>query len=99
MTWETFIKEEQNKEYYINLMQFINKEYREKVIYPKYDLILNALKLTPLNNVKVVIIGQDPYHTPGFANGLAFSVNECSRPSAFPSFTATAMRWPSCGRS
>ena len=76
MTWETFIKEEQNKEYYISLMKFVNKEYQDKIIYPKYDLILNALNLTPLNNVKVVIIGQDPYHTPGFANGLAFSVND-----------------------
>ena len=56
--------------------KFVNKEYQDKIIYPKYDLILNALNLTPLNNVKVVIIGQDPYHTPGFANGLAFSVND-----------------------
>lgn len=76
MTWDNFIKEEQTKEYYINLMNFINNQYQTKTIYPKYELMFNALKLTPLENVKVVIIGQDPYHTPGFANGLAFSVND-----------------------
>lgn len=76
MTWDDFLKEESKLEYYINLMKFIDEEYKTKVIYPSYDLIFNALNLTPLDKVKVVIIGQDPYHTPGYANGLAFSVND-----------------------
>ena len=76
MTWEDFFKIEETKEYYQNLMNFIYDEYRSKVIYPEYNKIYAALNLTPLDKVKVVIIGQDPYHTPGFANGLAFSVND-----------------------
>lgn len=76
MTWEDFIKIEETKEYYQNLMNFIYNEYNSKVIYPDYSKIYAALNLTPLDKVKVVIIGQDPYHTPGFANGLAFSVND-----------------------
>ena len=76
MTWEDFIKIEETKEYYQNLMNFIYDEYNSKVIYPDYNKIYAALNLTPLEKVKVVIIGQDPYHTPGFANGLAFSVND-----------------------
>lgn len=76
MTWEDFIKEEEKKEYYKELMSFIDSEYERKEIYPKKELIFNALKYTPLENVKVVLIGQDPYSTPGFAMGLSFSVND-----------------------
>lgn len=76
MTWNEIIKEEEQKEYYKTLMNFINKEYDSKIIYPKKELIFNAFKLTSYENVKVVIIGQDPYHTPGYAMGLAFSVND-----------------------
>ena len=76
MTWDDFFNEESKKEYYIKLMNYIEEEYQNKVIYPKQELIFNALNKTPLSDVKVVIIGQDPYHTPGFANGLAFSVND-----------------------
>lgn len=76
MTWEEFLKEEMNKDYYKSLMEFVCDEYNNKIIYPKQELIFNALNKTPLSDVKVVIIGQDPYHTPGFANGLAFSVND-----------------------
>lgn len=75
MTWEEFIENESKKDYYIALNKFIKKEYETTVIYPKYDDIFKAFKLTPLENVKVVIIGQDPYQTPGYACGLAFSVN------------------------
>ena len=64
------------KEYYIKLMNFIEEEYQNKVIYPKKELIFNAIDKTPLDKVKVVLIGQDPYHTPGYACGLAFSVND-----------------------
>lgn len=76
MTWDDFFKEESKKEYYIKLMNFIEEEYQNKVIYPKKELIFNAIDKTPLDKVKVVLIGQDPYHTPGYACGLAFSVND-----------------------
>lgn len=76
MTWDDFFNEESKKEYYIKLMNYIEEEYQNKVIYPKQELIFDALNKTPLSDVKVVIIGQDPYHTPGFANGLSFSVND-----------------------
>lgn len=76
MTWDDFFYEESKKEYYIKLMKFIDEEYQNKVIYPKRELIFNALNKTPLDKVKVVLIGQDPYHSPGYACGLAFSVND-----------------------
>ena len=76
MTWKEIIKEEEQKEYYKSLIKFISDEYENKTIYPKKELIFNAFNLTPYENVKVVIIGQDPYHTPGYAMGLAFSVND-----------------------
>ena len=64
------------KEYFIKLEEFLEKEYTEQTIYPKKENIYNALKLTDYNNVRVVIIGQDPYHEDGEAHGLAFSVLE-----------------------
>lgn len=76
MNWETLFKEELKKDYFNKLNEKINNLYKEKTIFPEYTNIYRALKLTPLENVKVVIIGQDPYQTPGFANGLSFSVNE-----------------------
>ncbi len=76
MTWDEIIKEEANKEYYQRLLMAVKSEYACKTIYPKASEIFNALKLTPIEEVKVVIIGQDPYHTPGYAMGLAFSVND-----------------------
>ena len=75
MKWECLFEEEFKKEYFIKLKNNIDCLYKEKTIYPKYEDIYKAFELTPLENVKVVIIGQDPYQTPGFANGLAFSVN------------------------
>ena len=75
MKWEDLFKEEFQKEYFINLKNNIDALYQQKTIFPKYENIYKAFELTPLENVKVVIIGQDPYQTPGFANGLAFSVN------------------------
>ena len=73
-TWNEFFKSIQNKEYSINLHKFLDKEYASHVCYPPRKLLFNAFQLTPLNNVKVVIIGQDPYHEPGQAMGLSFSV-------------------------
>lgn len=72
--WNPLLKEEFDKPYYITLRKFLINEYNTKVIYPdKYD-IFNALHFTPYSNVKVVILGQDPYHGPNQAHGLSFSV-------------------------
>lgn len=73
-TWQDFFKSIQNSEYSISLHEFLDKEYRDHTCYPPRELLFNAFKLTPLNKVKVVIIGQDPYHEPGQAMGLSFSV-------------------------
>jgi len=75
-SWKDFFQSIQNKEYSINLHKFLDKEYSENVCYPPRKLMFNAFQLTPLNKVKVVIIGQDPYHEPGQAMGLSFSVPE-----------------------
>lgn len=76
MNWKELLQEEKNKEYYQNLMKFVEKEYVEKTCLPKKENIFNAFELTPLENVKVVILGQDPYPTDGVAMGLAFSVSK-----------------------
>lgn len=72
--WNDFFDEIKKTEYYKNLASFINNEYKTKVCYPPYNDMMKAFKLTEEENVKCVIIGQDPYHTKGYANGLAFSV-------------------------
>lgn len=72
--FKEIIKQEQNKEYYKQLQQFLEKEYQEKTIYPAKENIFAALKATPYESVKVVILGQDPYHGEGEAHGLSFSV-------------------------
>lgn len=74
MEWKDFIDNERNKEYYIKLHQKIEEEYQQHLCHPEYDNIFNAFKLTPMNKVKVVILGQDPYHEINQAHGLAFSV-------------------------
>lgn len=74
-SWEDLIKEESKKDYYIKLMEYIDKEYSAKQIYPSRDSIFSALTHTKIGDVKVVILGQDPYHGEGEAHGLAFSVN------------------------
>ena len=78
-TWEEFIENEKNLAYFKELMSFINNEYNVKKINPEYKDIFKAFKLTPLANVQVVILGQDPYPTNDFACGLAFSVKEDSK--------------------
>ena len=72
--WLQAVGEEFRKPYYKELYQFVKQEYSEYVIYPESEDIFNALHLTPLKDVKVVIIGQDPYHNVGQAHGLCFSV-------------------------
>ncbi|SET10630.1 Uracil-DNA glycosylase [Natronincola peptidivorans] len=72
--WAPLLEQELEKPYYLKLRQFLIQEYNSKVIYPdKYD-IYNALHFTSFHNTKVVILGQDPYHGPGQAHGLSFSV-------------------------
>ena len=72
--WKTIIGAEFEKEYYRKLGKFVNYEYQKGTVYPEKDDIFTAFRLTPLSKVKVVILGQDPYHEPGQAHGLAFSV-------------------------
>ena len=75
-TWDTILKDEFNKDYYLKLRSFLKQEYTTKTIYPSMYDIFNALKYTDYNDTKVVILGQDPYHGEGEAHGLAFSVKE-----------------------
>ena len=72
--WDAILAEEWDKEYYQNLRQFLKREYATQTVYPNMHDIFNALKYTAFSDVKVVIIGQDPYHGPGQAHGLCFSV-------------------------
>ncbi len=76
-SWLNHLAEEFDKEYMQKLKKFLEKEKASrKIIYPKGALIFNALNTTPLNKVNIVILGQDPYHGPGQAHGLCFSVPE-----------------------
>ena len=72
--WNQFLAEELKKDYYLKLRAFLITEYRTRIIYPDMYDIYNALHYTDYKNVKVVILGQDPYHGPGQAHGLSFSV-------------------------
>lgn len=73
-SWDTILREEFKKEYYLKLREFLKQEYGQGTVYPDPDNIFNALKLTSYDDAKAVIIGQDPYHEPGQAQGLSFSV-------------------------
>lgn len=72
--WDQLLEEELNKEYFKNLIAFVKKEYEEKTIYPKQSEIFKAFRYTSYEEVKVVILGQDPYHGENQAEGLSFSV-------------------------
>lgn len=72
--WNDLLEDEFDKEYYTNLHNFLIEEYKTKTIYPDMYDIFNALHYTEYKNVKVVILGQDPYHGPNQAHGLSFSV-------------------------
>ncbi len=74
--WDQILEGEFDKEYYLKLRQFLIQEYRTRTIYPSMYDIFNALKATPYSDVKVVIIGQDPYHGEGQAHGMCFSVKK-----------------------
>ena len=72
--WDEALSEEFNKDYYLKLREFLKAEYFSRTVYPPMNDIFNALKYTSLKETKVVILGQDPYHGPGQAHGLCFSV-------------------------
>ncbi len=73
-SWDNILKDEFQKDYYLKLREFLKKEYSERNVYPDMHDIFNALRYTDYDDVKVVIIGQDPYHGQGQAHGLSFSV-------------------------
>lgn len=75
-SWDDILKGEFDKEYYLKLREFLKKEYSTRIIYPDMYDIFNALKFTAYEDVKAVILGQDPYHQPGQAHGLCFSVKK-----------------------
>lgn len=72
--WAPLLAEEFEKAYYLDLREFLMEEYQNKTVYPDKEDIFNALRYTDYDKVKVVILGQDPYHGPGQAHGLSFSV-------------------------
>lgn len=75
-SWKEHLKEEFDKDYFTRLTDFVRDEYHGGIVYPPGPFIFNAFDLCPFEKVKVVIIGQDPYHGPGQAHGLCFSVND-----------------------
>lgn len=75
-SWKERLADEFEKPYFKELTDFVRQEYKTQVCYPPGNLIFNAFNLCPFDQVKVVIIGQDPYHGPGQAHGLCFSVND-----------------------
>ncbi len=75
-SWKEALKDEFGQEYFKTLRQFVKEEYQHGIIYPAPRNIFRAFELTPFDKVEVVILGQDPYHGPGQANGLCFAVNE-----------------------
>ena len=75
-TWKEQLQEEFDKPYFLQLIQSVRQEYQQGICYPPGRLVFNAFNLCPFDKVKVVIIGQDPYHEPGQAHGLSFSVQD-----------------------
>lgn len=75
-SWDIYLKEEFQKSYFQDLLKFVNQEYKDKVIFPPKNEIFNAFRYTPYEDVKVVILGQDPYHGINQAQGLSFSVRD-----------------------
>jgi len=74
--WNDILKEEFQKDYYLSIREFLKQEYASQTVYPDMHHIFNALHYTAYEDVKVVILGQDPYHGPGQAHGLSFSVQK-----------------------
>ena len=78
--WDELLKDEFGSEYYLKLRQFLKQEYFTRTVYPPMNDIFNALKATPYSAVRAVILGQDPYHGPGQAHGMCFSVRKGVEP-------------------
>lgn len=74
--WDVILESEFKKDYFRDLGVFVKSEYKNKICYPKYSDVFNAFRFTDYDNVKVVILGQDPYHGEGEAHGLSFSVHD-----------------------
>ncbi|MDD4937645.1 MAG: uracil-DNA glycosylase [Candidatus Shapirobacteria bacterium] len=74
-SWKEVLQKEFDEKYFEELTEFVKSEYKNSTVYPSAKFIFNAFELTPFDKVKVVILGQDPYHGKNQANGLAFSVN------------------------
>ena len=74
--WKKVLQKEFDKKYFEDLVEFVKSEYQKSTVYPPARFIFNAFNLTPFDKVKVVVLGQDPYHGLNQANGLAFSVND-----------------------
>lgn len=75
-SWKKVLEEEFGKEYFHTLRQFVKNEYKSSIVYPAPKNIFRAFELCPFDDVEVVILGQDPYHGPGQANGLCFAVSD-----------------------
>lgn len=75
-TWKSVLQPEFDKDYFVKLTDFVRNEYKTRLIFPPASLIFNAFDQCPFDKVKVVIIGQDPYHGEGQAHGMCFSVND-----------------------
>jgi uracil-DNA glycosylase len=75
-SWKKHLADEFSKPYFTELTDFVRKEYKDEIVYPGPKYIFRAFELCPFDKVKVVILGQDPYHGKGQANGLSFAVNE-----------------------
>lgn len=76
MNWKELLENETRKEYMIKLGNFLHSEYKNEIVFPPRKKIFRAIELSPYEDIKVCILGQDPYHGPGQANGLAFAVNQ-----------------------
>lgn len=74
--WNNFFASEQNSSYFTELMERVEKDYTDNIVFPRQEDVFNAFKSTPVSNIKVVILGQDPYFNKGEAHGYAFSVPE-----------------------
>ena len=81
-TWKTLLEEEQEKDYFKKLEEFLEEEYKVNTIYPEKENLYNALDLTSYEDTNVIILGQDPYHGPHQAHGLSFSI--ASEEAKFP---------------
>ena len=75
-SWKEALKQEFSKPYFAELAEFVRKEYKNTKVYPPPKFVFHAFELCPFNDVRVVILGQDPYHGQGQAHGLCFSVPE-----------------------